>query len=202
MCLFLATSAHYLSSRTHSTPTPTLLFILQINQYELTLCKKTEELAQVENALSDAEANIQNAIVISANKNEENLLLQLFVYGCVWFIIWFLQIFFFRRLQDEKDTNDQLVNQLKDNERSMQKLEDKIFELREKLCEANDTNKKLKENNEELNRDLQEAKVIVEEMRTRPWYKNAGELAKGSLVALQYAAFLMLPALPQHLGKK
>lgn len=81
-------------------------------------------------------------------------------------------------------------------------MEEKIFELRENLCEASETNRKLKENNEEVIKDLQETRVIVEEIKSRPWYKNAGELAKGSLTVLQYAAFLMLPALPQHLKKK
>lgn len=70
------------------------------------------------------------------------------------------------------------------------------------LREADEANKNLKTENADLMRGLQDAKMIVEEIKARPWYKNAGELAKGSLLALQYAAFLMLPALPQHLAKK
>lgn len=91
---------------------------------------------------------------------------------------------------------------MKENERNVRNLEQKIFELRGKLCDANEVNRKLREGKEDLERDLQTAKMMVEELQSRPWYKNAGELAKSSLVALQYAAFLMLPALPQHLGKK
>lgn len=110
--------------------------------------------------------------------------------------------FFSSQLQDEKDTNVQLMSRFTENERNVRNLEEKIFELRGKLCEANEVNMKLKESNEGLSNDLQEVKMVVEEMQSRPWYKNAGELAKDSLVALQYAAFLMLPALPQHVGRK
>lgn len=95
-----------------------------------------------------------------------------------------------------------MEKQLGRSEVNAQSLENKIFELRSLLCEANDVNKKLKQEKEELTRGMEEARLVVEQIKARPWYKNAGELAKGSLMALQYAAFLMLPALPQHLPKK
>lgn len=108
----------------------------------------------------------------------------------------------FRQFQDEKEANARLMEELEKGECNVQNLENKIFELREMLCEAKEANKLLKLGNDNLMKDLQEARIVVEEIKTRPWYKNAGELAKGSLLALQYAAFLMLPALPQHLAKK
>lgn len=90
---------------------------------------------------------------------------------------------------------------MKENERNTQNLKEEVYKLQEKLDEMNEENKKLKQKSETLVEDLQQAKMVVEELQSKPWYKNAGELAKGSLVALQYAAFLMLPALPQHLRK-
>lgn len=83
----------------------------------------------------------------------------------------------------------------------MQRLETKIFELREKLCESGDKNIKLKEENHQLSKTIDEVQAALEAERARPWWRNAGELAKVPLCALHYAAFLMLPALPHHFNK-
>lgn len=54
---------------------PTLCFNLQINACEMSLCNKTEELAQMENMLRDAESNVQNMLLITASKEDELCLL-------------------------------------------------------------------------------------------------------------------------------
>lgn len=178
-----------------------LFHFIQISQYEFSLCRKNEELAQIKNGLRDAEVNIQNVIDTNIKKEEEKKLLELFV---LFTFLFSLSNFynFFRQLQNEKKANLCLVRQLNENECTIQNLEDKIFELREKLCESKELNTKLKESNEGMAKEIQEAKIIVAEMKSRTWYKTAGELARGSLTALQYAALLMLPALPQHFEKK
>lgn len=101
----------------------------------------------------------------------------------------------------KKKINASLQDQLSESKREIQKLEIKVFDLKKSLTEFKETNKKLKEDNQNVKKQAQELQNALLEEHRRPWWKNAADLAKAPLSALQTAAVVMLPALPQNLNK-
>lgn len=106
-----------------------------------------------------------------------------------------------RDLENEKKTTSLLELQLQESKATIQKLEKKIADLKRSLAESKESNKKVKDDNQLLKKHIQELQDVLAEERKRPWWRNATDLAKVPLSAIQSAAFVMLPALPQHLNK-